>query len=467
MMKRKAFLTIISVVLLVWLLAAFQPFVARPETAVSHTPAVLPAAQTTVKVVSAEGQITPLFFADLSFQTGGVVQEILVVEGDTVNQGDPLIRLDASNVQIGLQQAQARVASAEAGVIFAQNQLALAQAAIDSAQAGLSSATANLALTQAGPQPAEIAQAEKNVAIADSGVVQAGGNRDAILNATTTSQINAAEAALASATANLLAIEDNYQAILDACFDTPNGEVCPFYGPVEESARAQLEIAQVEQAAAQEALTLLQAGPTAAQQRAANGSVAIAIANRDVARAQLDLLLAGATPEQMMISEVQVQQAQVGVSRAEVGVVQAEAAVMQAETAVVTAQAAVDAAQAALDRMTLTATFDGTVAHISVNVGELVGSGVPVVTVADLSTWLVKTTDLTELDVAQVLSGADVTVRIDAIPDETVSGVVTNVALVSSISRGDIVYEVTMQLDAAPDLPLRWGMTVFVDIDIN
>ncbi|MCP5097214.1 MAG: HlyD family efflux transporter periplasmic adaptor subunit [Chloroflexi bacterium] len=467
-MNKKLFLIGLLLIVVVGVLVAFQPFAGEPETAVSQPVANVSAAQTAVSIVSAEGQITPLFFADLSFQTGGIVEEILVAEGDVVSVGDPLIQLDAADVAIGLQQAQARVASAEAGLVSAQNQLTLAQASIASAQANVTSAEANLALAQSGPVAAEIEQAENSLAAAQSGVTQAAGNRDAVLNATTNSQINAAEAALASATANLRALEDNYQAIIDACFETPNGdEVCPLYGPVEESTRAQLEIAQANQVAAQEALNALNVGPTAAQQQAANGGVSIALANRDVAQAQLDLLLAGATAEQIAIAEVQVQQAEVGVRSAEVGITQAEAAITQAEAAVTTAQASIEAAQAALDRMTLTATFDGTIARIDTTVGELVGSGVPVITMADLSAWVVKTTDLTELDVAQVSNGADVTIRIDAIPDETVSGTVTDVALVSSISRGDVVYEVTVQLGAAPDLPLRWGMTVFTDIGVK
>jgi len=45
--------------------------------------------------------------------------------------------------------------------------------------------------------------------------------------------------------------------------------------------------------------------------------------------------------------------------------------------------------------------------------------------------------------------------------------VVTDIALVSSLSSGDVVYAVELQLDAVPDLPLRWGMTVSVDINTN
>lgn len=464
-MNKKRYLISILLVLSVLVLAAFQPWQQEPETAVSAAPVSSEAAQTGADAVTAEGRIVPLFFSDLSFQTGGVVAEVLVEEGDSVTVGDPLIKLDAVDLEIALQQAEARLASAEAGLIAAQNQLALEQAGIASAEAGIASAEANLALTIAGPLPAEIEQAEANVAAAESGVVQAAGGRDATLSAITNSQIRAAEANLATATANLRATESQYETIIDTCFKTPQGEICPLYGPVEESTRAQLEVLQANQIAAQEALNTLQAGPTAAQQRAANGSVAIASANVAVAQAQLDLLLEPATAEEIAIAEVAVEQAKGSLSLAEVDIVQAEAAVTQAESAVTTAESAVAASQAALDRMTLVATFDGEIARINVSEGELVGGSVPVLSMADFSAWLVETTDLTELDVAQVTDGQSVTVSIDAIPDETVTGVVKDVALVSSLSSGDVVYAVEVQLDAAPDLPLRWGMTVAVDID--
>ncbi len=423
----------------------------------------VPVVQTAV--ISAEGQIEPQNFADLAFQTGGVVASIMVAEGESVQAGDVLIQLDTVDLIIGLQQANARLASANAALATVQNQLALAQAGVQTAQAGVAAAEANLALTLAGPLPAEIAQAENNLAAAEAAIVQAAGSRDAALSGITTSQIRAAEATLASATADLRMQDENYQAILDACFDTPDGEVCPFYGPVEEGARAQLEVAQLRQSAAAAALDGLIAGPTSAQRFAANGVVGVAEANRDMAQAQLELLLADTRPELIAIAEIQVQQTEIGVSLAEVAIAEAEAAVTQAEAGVATAQAAVNAANAALARMTLRAPFDGVVTKVDAAMGELVAGAMPLIVLADVSTWLVKTTDLTELDVAQVDVETAVSVRVDAIPDKIVQGMVTNIALTPSISRGDVVYEVTIQLEDAPNLPLRWGMTVFADID--
>jgi membrane fusion protein (multidrug efflux system) len=211
----------------------------------------------------------------------------------------------------------------------------------------------------------------------------------------------------------------------------------------------------------------LLAGPSAAQQRAANSSVTVAAANLKIAEAQLDLLLAGATPEQIRQAQVGVEEAEVAAESARVAVELAEAAVARARAGVVSAQAAVDTTQAALDRLTLAAVFDGTVADIAVEQGEVVSSNAPVITVADFSGWLVETSDLTELDVVEVSEGLPASIRLDAIPEEDLSGTVTDIALVAVQSRGDIVYEVVIRLDETDRLPLRWGMTALVDIETD
>ena len=435
--------------------------------AAMRTFAAAPSQQQTDANISAEGMIVPPLFTDLSFQTNGIVTDILVSEGDLVAAGEPLIYLDNQDSVINLQRAQAQLTSAAAGLIAAQNKLGLAEADIQTAQAQLAIAQANLALIQSGPLPEEVAAAEENLAIAEAMIAQAAGNRDASLEIVTEAQIQAAEANLASATADLNAIEDQYQTILDTCYDTPDGEVCPLYGPVEESTRRQLEVAQAQQLAAQAVLHSLQSGATPAQVQAANGAVAVAIANRDVAQAELESLLAGASAGEITIAVINVEQAEVAVETAAVQATQAEAAVSAAEASVVAAEAGVVAAEAALDRMFLYATFDGTVASVDVNIGEFVTASVPVLTLADFSHWIVETTDLTELDVAQIEKDMPVAVQIDSIPGETIVGTVTKIALLSTQSQGDIIYKVNVQLEETPTLPLRWGMTVFVDIEAN
>lgn len=217
--------------------------------------------------------------------------------------------------------------------------------------------------------------------------------------------------------------------------------------------------------AAQAALAELSEGATASERAAAANAVSAAQAQRDAAQAQLDLLLAGTQAEQIAIAETAVTRAMAAKTEAEIGLQQAETAVIQAEAAITQAEAQVAAAQESLDQRTLTAPFAGTVASLNVEPGEIATAGLPVVTLADFSQWLVETTDLTELDVVAIANGAETAVRIDALPDETLTGTVTDISRVADLTQGDVTYKVQITLDQPDDLPLRWGMTAFVDID--
>ncbi|MCP4363358.1 MAG: HlyD family efflux transporter periplasmic adaptor subunit [Chloroflexi bacterium] len=459
-MKLKQILSILIVIIIAGLVLALP----RGRAEATGVKTETAAAQTSPINIQAEGELLPQAFVTLAFQADGNVAEILVEEGSIVQAGDPLVKLEASDIELALDQGAARVNSAEAGLLVAQNQLALAEVAVTNAENGVAIAQANLTLTKAGPLPAEIAAAEANLAAAEAAVVRAAASRDSALDIVSDSDLSGAQANLAVATADLLLLEDQYQQILDACFELPDGsEVCPLYGPVEEQTRAQVEVAQARQTAAQETLNFLNSGPTAGQRAVAGSGVGLAIASRDAAQAQLDLLLVGTTPEQIEKAEVGVAQAELGVELAKAQAAQAEAAVSQARASLEAAQAAQAATQAVLDRMTLLATMDGTVAAVNVNPGELVASGTPVVTLADFSTWNVETTDLSELDVAGIEEGGTVTISFDAIPDETVVGTVQSIAYVPGQAQGDVVYQVTVQLADVTNLPLRWGMTAVTE----
>lgn len=415
------------------------------------------AVDTGLDVVSAEGQIVPLRHVNLSFQVNGQVAEILVEEGDQVNMEDPLLRLEASDQGAAVSQAEAALAQAEATLASANAQLEAAEAGVAVAEAGVTTASAQLALLQADPTEEQIAASESSVAVAEAGIEQAAGNRDVVLEGPTEAQIRAAEAEVAAAVTARRPIQEGLS------------QIVRFEGSeeAEEQARIRLNAAEARVNAAQAALNELQEGATEAQRLAASAAVAAAAAQRDAAQAQLDLLLADAKPEQIRVAEIGVEQANASLTDAQLAVTQAEAGVAQAEAGVTQAQAALEAAQATLERMTLAAPFAGRVGDISVKPGEVVSPGVPVVALADFGGWLVKTTDLTELDVVSVAVGLPVDVRVDALPDEVIAGTVTDISRVSTLTRGDVTYEVTVRLEETSDLPLRWGMTAFVDIDVE
>ena len=88
-----------------------------------------------------------------------------------------------------------------------------------------------------------------------------------------------------------------------------------------------------------------------------------------------------------------------------------------AETHLRNAQANLVAAQSALDDLELTAPFSGTVGDIYTRVGEWLTPGLPVILLADLENLQVETTDLNEIDAAQIAVGDQVTVTFDALDD--------------------------------------------------
>ena len=410
-----------------------------------------------VDVVSAEASLEPVRWADLAALRPGRVAELLVRPGDQVTAGAPLLRLAAADLSAAVAQAEAGVAQANAGIAAATAQLAAAQAGALAAQTTIDVAEAQLALTQSDPLPAEIAALQSSVDVTAAAVNQAAANRDAALQNATAAQIQNAQAQLSAAQADERVVRDQYDELLRNNVG----------GTLEEQTRFALNAASARVAAAQAALAELQAGPTAAQRQAANAAVPVATAQQDAAQAQLDLLLAGARPQQIAVAQAQVDQAEVGLAQAQAAVTQAEAAVTQAEAALRLAEAARDAAQAALDQMTVAAPFAGTIARIDAELGEILSPGLPVITLADYSGWQVKTSDLTESDVVAVAVGDPVTLRFDAIPNETLFGVVTDIAGTSTLTRGDITYAVTISLPDARSLPLRWGMTVFADIEVG
>lgn len=412
---------------------------------------------TGIDVVSAEGTLLPVRSANLAFQGGGKVVEILVEEGEVVPAGTPIIRLEATELETAIIQAEAGITQAEASLELANAQIVAAQASVETAQTAVAVAEAQLALAEADPSEAEIASIERNIDTATALVGQAAAQRDLALAGPTEAQIAAAEAQLAAAEAE--------EATLQAQYDTLLAQ--GIGGPQETQLRNALDAAKEATEAARVALNELLNGTTTEQQVAAYSGVNVAVAQREAAEAQLDILLAGASPEQIEIFAISVEQAQAGVAQAEAGVVQAQAGVTQAEATIEQAQAALTSAQASLEKMTLVAPFAGTVADMLIEEGEIVAPGIPVVRLADFSSWVVETTDLTELDIVAVSLGQEVEVRVVALPDERIPGRVTDIATTSTLARGDVTYGVTIELEDGESLPLRWGMTAFVDIDVQ
>lgn len=128
------------------------------------------------------------------------------------------------------------------------------------------------------------------------------------------------------------------------------------------------------------------------------------------------------------------------------------------------AKAQVAGAEANLSSYVLTAPFAGVVADVPVEVGQQVTTETRAVSVADTSTWIVETSDITELEVVDIAEGQKVTFTVDALPDVVMDGVVTEISQSSYTQSGDIIYTVRIKANEI-DPRAKWGMTVQVNFE--
>jgi multidrug efflux pump subunit AcrA (membrane-fusion protein) len=124
-------------------------------------------------------------------------------------------------------------------------------------------------------------------------------------------------------------------------------------------------------------------------------------------------------------------------------------------------QARLEAAKAGVAAFSVVAPFDGVVAELNAKQGSSINAGQIAVTVADFSNWIVKTTDLTEIDVVNLTEDQPVAVTLDAIPNVELKGNIQSIGQTYSENQGDIVYKVTILLTDI-DPAMRWGMTAAV-----
>jgi multidrug efflux pump subunit AcrA (membrane-fusion protein) len=316
-----------------------------------------------------------------------------------------------------------------AGDVLVRLDAADAELALEQADAALAAAQAQMAVLEAPARPAELSAAQAGVESAEAVLSQATAERSRLSAGALSAEIAAAESALAGAEALWKEAQlyyDSVQARADELDDW-----------MEQEAALRLQAAEQGVKAAQMRLTLARV-TVDARLREADAAVDGAVAGRDGAQAQLDLLQAGATAEQIAV-------AQAGLSQA---------------------QAALDAAMLALERTEVRAPFAGTVGMVDTRVGALVVSGQPLVTLGDLDTLRVETTDLDEIDVVKVYVGQQVDVSFDALPEQVFAGEVTRISPMAAPGSGGVNYTVVIALDDV-DPAVKWGMTAFVDIEVE
>lgn len=137
------------------------------------------------------------------------------------------------------------------------------------------------------------------------------------------------------------------------------------------------------------------------------------------------------------------------------------------------ARAALAAATDNVSKCRFLAPFDGVVSALNVEQGEIViigtmnNPGTQILTVSDLSRMLVRA-DVDETDVVDVRLGQKARITVDALPDTSFTGTVTEIGNTAKLSltgtEGQTNFEVKVVFDH--DVPaVRPGMTADVDIE--
>ena len=114
-------------------------------------------------VVTASGEIRPIQFINLTSEVAGRIEEIYVNPGDQVTKGQPLVRLDPTQLQTaqeaqaaGVQASLSDVQSARASVLAAENNVSQAQQGLGAAEAGLAAARQGVVTAQTSVDRAQV-----------------------------------------------------------------------------------------------------------------------------------------------------------------------------------------------------------------------------------------------------------------------------------------------------------------------
>jgi HlyD family secretion protein len=152
---------------------------------------------------------------------------------------------------------------------------------------------------------------------------------------------------------------------------------------------------------------------------------------------------------------------------AETNALQAQAAVKSTEAQVTQARASLNQAQVNLAHTVISAPVDGIVISRNVDVGQTVAATMQAPTLfviaRDLTRMQVRAR-VNEADVGAVRTGQRVTFRVDAYPDETFSGAVTQVRLQPIVEQNVVSYTTVIDVPN-PEMKLKPGMTANVTIE--
>ncbi len=355
--------------------------------------------------VSGSGNIETAEDANLSFGSGGRIARIYVEKGDRVAKNDILAELDIDSLELAKQQAEYTLTQAE------------------------------VALTQA----------ELNQKAAEYELDNALDQKDVLELALLKAQIDVRSA-------------EHY---LDETRDI-------YTWPDIETAQKDVDNAEA----------FLQ---YALERNLSDETIAYAQARLDAAEAVLDAKRNAYDTEEVAIARLQLEAAQMAETQAqknldqlsenialkELSVEAAKAAVEQSRQSAALARRSVEQAEKDMKEAIITAPFDGIVASVTAEEGDMIPS--PTMSPKQIISLINPTSmelevEVDEIDIPDVEVGQEAVITLDALPDKEFTGVVTIIYPLATEVGGVIVYNVKIELNVPEDSGVRVGMSAEADI---
>jgi len=255
----------------------YRNYYAQAQEPQEEREEVVVEAGTLTSLVNATGTILPEKQTTLSFKTPGRVAQVLVEEGQVVEAGEELARLEGDDLEFAVAQARLAVTQAELALASAQAQLLRAQRPaadydLAAAEAALESAKATYRKLLAGPSEEEIQVARAN--------------------------LDQARVSL-----------DQAQAAYDQVADRPDVALLP--------QAAQLQQATIAYNVAKANFELTMREPSEAEIASARSAI-------EQAQASVKRLQEGASDEDLLVAQLAVEQAQASLDQARLSLAQAE-----------------------------------------------------------------------------------------------------------------------------------------------
>ena len=411
--------------------------------------------------LSASGTFSALE-TNISSEISGKVTEINVREGDEVEVGQALFKINDEVIQAQYDQASAAVNAAEAAVETAVNQAASADAQYQLAlQAALMQELPNREAlwateTPENYQPAWYFYKTELVAAAQTGVENAEDALATALADLAKEQSNASSKDFTAAENRLAVAQSELTVAINTLNMVNTGDDDELKATAEKNKTAAQ--AEFDSALAEYQRFLTTSAADAIIQ--ARSRVAVAQANLDNARSSLLSLQTGD-------QSLQVIAAKAAAEAAASGVKQAEAAVEQAKQGLALAQLQ-------LDRATVKAPISGVVVTRNLEIGDLVVAGGTVMRIAQLDT-LNLVVYLPEDQYGQVSLGDSVNITVDSFSNRAFSGEIIHIAdeaeytpknVQTESGRKATVYAVKIEV-ANADHKLKSGMPADAEFSVH